>query len=185
MDSEKPTTSIQIRFGDGSRRGQTFNEDHTVRNLYDFVAEVGKIVVSRVSCAVGCGLWVVLSTFLSTVPLGEGRGTGVATLGRERGTIALTGLLIYLVPRDWGLYKSDMVRRVAPPIRPTDSVLLLGLRNFFFGLNFYVLWFVYPYGCMRCVVWVRVRTGMRASAFPVGAGLKLSLGLTVAPPPSG
>ena len=35
-----PTTTIQIRYGDGTRKAQKFNEDHTVGDLYNFVSQV-------------------------------------------------------------------------------------------------------------------------------------------------
>jgi len=37
VDESKPTTSIMIRFGDGRRVTQTFNEDGLVQELWDYV----------------------------------------------------------------------------------------------------------------------------------------------------
>eukprot|EP00927_Polykrikos_kofoidii_P068304 TRINITY_DN63667_c0_g1_i1.p1 TRINITY_DN63667_c0_g1~~TRINITY_DN63667_c0_g1_i1.p1 ORF type:complete len:179 (-),score=37.29 TRINITY_DN63667_c0_g1_i1:155-691(-) len=36
LDSSKPTTKVQIRFPDGQRRAQEFNQDHTVGDLRSF-----------------------------------------------------------------------------------------------------------------------------------------------------
>lgn len=40
VDAAKPTTKIQIRFHDGSRKAQEFNQDHTVGDLRSFCAQV-------------------------------------------------------------------------------------------------------------------------------------------------
>jgi len=40
VDESKPVTTIQIRYGDGTRKAQKFNEDHTVADLYIFVSQV-------------------------------------------------------------------------------------------------------------------------------------------------
>lgn len=40
VDSSKPTTKIQIRFHDGSKKAQEFNQDHTVGDLRSFCAQV-------------------------------------------------------------------------------------------------------------------------------------------------
>mmetsp|Transcript_72407 Transcript_72407/g.151108 ORF Transcript_72407/g.151108 Transcript_72407/m.151108 type:complete len:240 (+) Transcript_72407:100-819(+) len=39
IDDSKPKTKIQIRFHDGSRKAQEFNEDHTVGDLRSFVQQ--------------------------------------------------------------------------------------------------------------------------------------------------
>lgn len=40
VNDDKPTTSVQFRFGDGKRQQQTFNEDASVQELFDFVQQV-------------------------------------------------------------------------------------------------------------------------------------------------
>jgi UBX domain-containing protein 1 len=40
VDSAKPTTKVQIRFHDGSKKAQEFNQDHTVGDLRNFCAQV-------------------------------------------------------------------------------------------------------------------------------------------------
>jgi UBX domain-containing protein 1 len=40
VDASKPTTKIQIRFQDGSRKAQEFNQDHTVGDLRNFCKQV-------------------------------------------------------------------------------------------------------------------------------------------------
>jgi len=40
VDESKPTTQVQIRFYDGSKRAFKFNEDHYVNDLYSVVASV-------------------------------------------------------------------------------------------------------------------------------------------------
>jgi len=40
VDDSKPTTTIQIRYGDGTRKAQKFNESHSVGDLYNFVSQV-------------------------------------------------------------------------------------------------------------------------------------------------
>jgi len=40
VDASKPTTKIQIRFHDGSKKAQEFNQDHTVGDLRKFCAQV-------------------------------------------------------------------------------------------------------------------------------------------------
>lgn len=39
VDESKPTTTLQIRFGDGSRKSEKFNVDATIQQLYDYVAQ--------------------------------------------------------------------------------------------------------------------------------------------------
>jgi len=39
VDDSKPKTKIQIRFHDGSKKAQEFNEDHTVADLRNFVQQ--------------------------------------------------------------------------------------------------------------------------------------------------
>lgn len=46
VDTSKPLTKIQIRFQDGSKKAQQFNEDHTVGDLRRFCAEVTGQAVS-------------------------------------------------------------------------------------------------------------------------------------------
>jgi len=40
VDASKPTTKIQIRFHDGSKKAQEFNQDHTVGDLRNFCAQI-------------------------------------------------------------------------------------------------------------------------------------------------
>jgi len=40
IDESKPTTTLMIRYGDGTRKPQVFNQDSTVQAVYDFVAQV-------------------------------------------------------------------------------------------------------------------------------------------------
>lgn len=40
IDETKPTTTLQIRYGDGTRKAQKFNQDSTVGDVYSFVAQV-------------------------------------------------------------------------------------------------------------------------------------------------
>merc|ERR1712039_110388 len=39
VDASKPKTRVQIRFHDGSRKAQEFNEDHTVGDLRAFCSQ--------------------------------------------------------------------------------------------------------------------------------------------------
>jgi len=39
LDESKPTTTLQIKFGDGTRKPQTFNQDASVQSVYDYVAQ--------------------------------------------------------------------------------------------------------------------------------------------------
>lgn len=39
VDASKPKTKVQIRFHDGSRRAQEFNQDHTVGDLISFCSQ--------------------------------------------------------------------------------------------------------------------------------------------------
>jgi len=40
VDAAKPTTKIQIRFHDGSKKAQEFNQDHTVGDLRTFCSQI-------------------------------------------------------------------------------------------------------------------------------------------------
>ncbi|CAE7229236.1 PUX4 [Symbiodinium necroappetens] len=68
VDATKPKTKIQIRFHDGTRKAQEFNEDHTVGDLRGFCAQ-----------CVGGQAMTIMGGF---PPKAQGRTKGECNLGR-------------------------------------------------------------------------------------------------------
>jgi len=46
VDAAKPTTKIQIRFHDGSKKAQEFNQDHTVADLKKFCSQITGVTMA-------------------------------------------------------------------------------------------------------------------------------------------
>lgn len=58
IDDSKPTVTLQIRLGDGTRLTSRFNTTHTIGDVYDFVAAASPDSQAR--------SWVLMTTFPST-----------------------------------------------------------------------------------------------------------------------